>query len=363
MAYEFRLPQESGLPDKEGVVVNWFKEEGHPVAAGELLLEVQFEKITFEVHAPVSGVLSKILCARGDVVRVGQPLCLIEEAQISGAPGSVAEIRATPAARRLARELSVDISKVPGTGPGGRITEDDVKAFANAADVTGPGGDAVKRVPLTPIQKTVGRRMLESLREAAQFTVGREVNVTPLTEFRAQLKQTGSAVTLTDLVHRAVVLALADYPELQAVLDGDHMVIPSAVHLGFAVARGNDLLVPVIRNAQKLSLDQLASERRRLTRAVLNEEAAPSDLQPGTFTVSNLGTLGVDFFTPVLYLPQVAILGVGRILDRATIEGTEVRLTRSLTLSLTVDHRLINGALAARFLARLSELLAEPWKL
>lgn len=361
MAYEFRLPQEFGLPDKEGVVVNWFKEEGQPVEAGELLLEVQFEKVTFEVRAPVSGVLFKILCAQGDVVRVGQPLCLIEEAQASVVPGPPGEVRATPAARRLARELGIELSRVRGSGPGGRITEDDVRAFA-AALKTAPTGEG-RRVPLNPLQRTVGARMLESLRKTAQFTVGREVDVTALTEFRAQLKRAGSPVTLTDFVHRAVVLALADYPDLQAVLEGDQMFIPQAVHLGFAVARGNDLLVPVIRNAQKLSLEQLANERRRLTDEVLNEVIKPDELQGGTFTVTNLGTFGADFFTPVLYPPQPAILGVGRTLDRVVIEGGEVRPVRCLTLSLTVDHRVINGALAARFLSRLAELLAEPTNL
>ncbi|WP_231967988.1 dihydrolipoamide acetyltransferase family protein [Thermanaeromonas toyohensis] len=215
-------------------------------------------------------------------------------------------------------------------------------------------------MPLTPTQRLVGARMLQSLRETAQFTVGREVDVSALAALRAELKRAGSPVTMTDFIHRAVVLALVEHRELQAVLDGDELVLPAAVHLGFAVARGDDLLVPVIRNAQNLSLNELAAERRRLTEAVLQGRIRPDELQGGTFTVTNLGTYGIDFFTPVLYPPQSAILGVGRTVERPVLEGGKVRPAHVLTLSLTVDHRVINGAPAARFLARLAELLSRP---
>lgn len=345
MALEFCLPAVAEA-EAEGFVVNWFKNEGQPVRAGDLLLEVQFEKVNTEVTAPQDGVITKILIPQGMPVRVGQPLCLIAvasevEAAVTSAPR---EVLATPSAKRLARELGVDLSAVPGTGPGGRIGEDDVKRHAASG----------RREPLSPAQRITGERMLQSLRETAQFTLGREVEATALVGLREALKQAGSPVSLTDLLHRAVVLALVEHPRLQAQLEGDDLVYPDAVHLSFAVPRGNDLLTPVIRDASARSLQELARERIRLTEAVQAGQVTVLDLQGATFTVSNLGALGIDFFTPVLNPPQPAILGVGRTVERG---GGSAQV---MMLSLTVDHRVINGATGAAFLATLARLLEEP---
>jgi len=393
MPYEFRMPNvvSNGI---EGFVVNWFKDEGQPVQAGELLLEVQFEKAAIELQAPVSGILTKILCPQGHVVKVGQPLCLIEEksTEVAGGSGSAVppvhvpeetphfhgeterttqstpvdsqvhssntgDVRATPAARKLARELGIPLEAVPGTGPGGRITEEDVKNFAQRSEKTNL---TARRVPLTPTQRLVGSRMLQSLRETAQYTLGREVDISALIKIRMELKQKGSPANITDLIHKAVVQAILENPVMQAVIDGDDMVVPAEVHLGFAVARGDELLVPVIKNAHRLNLNEMAAERRRLTDAVLQGIIKPEELQGGTFTVTNLGTYGVDFFTPVLYPKQSAILGIGRIVERPVLENGNIRSAQFMTLSLTVDHQVINGAPAARFLNRLAELLSQP---
>ncbi|HYF94985.1 MAG TPA: dihydrolipoamide acetyltransferase family protein [Symbiobacteriaceae bacterium] len=311
--HEFCLPEGIGPAGAEGAVINWFKDEGQPVKAGELLLEVQFEKVASEVCAPADGVLSRILCAPGEAVRAGQPLCLILPAAVE----PTREVRATPAARRVARELS-------------------------------------------GAQRITGERMLQSLRETAQFTLLREAVVTALMALREKARQAGDPWTLSDLLHRAVVLALAEHPLLQAVHAGDHLVLPEEIHLGFAVARGDDLLVPVIRSAGGADLRRLSAERRRLTAAVLGGQAAPADFEGATFTVSNLGLLGADAFTPVLNPPQPAILGVGRAVERPVVREGQVVPGWVLTLCLTVDHRVINGAPAARFLDRLATLLGAP---
>ncbi len=372
---EFCLPAIAEA-EAEGFVVNWFKDEGQAVKAGELLLEVQFEKVTTEIQAPQDGVIGKILCPQGEAVRVGQPLCtILEQGEVK--PDSEAatpketsapvqtprEIRATPAAKRLARSLGIDLTHVPGTGPGGRIGEKDVKAFAERASQTAKlaeGEPVSRREPLSPAQRVTGERMLQSLRETAQFTLGREVDVTALVALRARAKETGSLVTLSDLIHRAVVLALAEHPRLQAQLEGSDLVMPETVNLGIAVARGADLLVPVIMGAQNLGLNELAAERRRLTRAVLEGRVAASDLQGATFTVSNLGAFGIDFFTPVLNPPQSAILGIGRTVERPVFKGRTIQPAHFIALSLTVDHRVINGSTGAEFLATLAKLLAAP---
>lgn len=360
MPYQFRLPDETAEPGAEGFVVNWFKDEGQALQAGDLLLEVQFEKVITEVNAPADGVLVQILCPQGEPVKAGQPLCLIRErAEAPPAPqrreappapvesdGAPREIRSTPAARRLARELGVDLARVSGTGPGGRIGEEDVRALG--------------REPLSPAQRLTGERMLASLRETAQFTLGREVDVTVLARLRARAKAGGSPVSLSDLIHRAAVLALAAHPRLQATLEDGHLVLPGAVHLGFAVSRGEDLLVPVIRDAQNRGLAELAAERQRLTEAVLNNRVQAADIAGATFTISNLGAHGIDFFTPVLNPPQSAILGVGRTVERPAFRDGAVVPAQFLTLSLTVDHRVVNGAPGAAFLATLADLLREP---
>ena len=386
MSLEFRLPMDVVQDSSsEGFVVNWFKEEGDTVRAGELLLEVQFEKVNIEIDAPTDGVLIKILVPQGEVVRPGQPLCIIEEEKkveeivstgvasqsTGGAAGSPeekvetatrgrggTEVRATPAARRLARELGIRLEEVRGSGPGGRITEADVRAHAAQATSSRVATE-VRRERLSPAQRVTGQRMLESLRNAAQYTLGRQVNVTALVKLREELKRSGSPVTLSDLIHRAVIMALLEHPRLQSKLEGDEVIIPSGVNLGFAVARGDDLLVPVIRDAHTLSLEELAGARRRLTEAVLKGRVEREELTGGTFTVTNLGPYGVDFFTPVINPPESAILGVGRIVQQLVLDEG-VRPAHFITLSLTVDHRVVNGAPAAAFLARVAELLSAP---
>jgi pyruvate dehydrogenase E2 component (dihydrolipoamide acetyltransferase) len=380
---EFCLPAVAE-PDAEGFVVNWFKDEGQPVKKGELLLEVQFEKVTTAIEAPQDGVLTKILTPQGEPVRVGQPLCLIADAAadsgaVAGpAPGAAAPAgvasppasadapRATPAARRLARELGVDIAQVKGSGPAGRISEEDVRRFAAAPKATAapaPLSIAGGREPLSPAQRVVGERMLASLRESAQFTLGREVEVTALVALRARLKKAASPITLGDLLHRAVVIALGRHPHMQAQLEGgepQRLRLPDGVDLGFAVARDRELLVPVIRGAHALDLAGLAAERARLTEAVRSGTASALELQGGTFTVTSLGGYGIDFFTPILNPPQPAILGVGRTVERLVMRNRTIEPAHFLTLSLTVDHRVINGADGAAFLATLADLVAAP---
>lgn len=385
MPFEFRLQSDIVEEDAEGFVVNWFKEEGQPVRAGELLLEVQFDKVSMEVDAPIDGIILKILVRQGEVVKPGQPLCLIQEegeagedahaskeasgetaaAEKSGSTSATGpaetpnrELRATPAARRLARELGVRLEDVRGTGPGGRITEADVRAFADTSAQKVSTG--VRRERLSPAQRVISQRMLESLRNTAQYTLSREVEVTSLIALREELKRSGSPVTLSDLIHRAVIIALTEHPKLQAVLEGDELLLPDGVHLGFAVAHGEDLLVPVIREAHGLTLEELATERRRLTSAVKEGKIKGEELSGATFTVSNLGPYGVDYFTPVLNPPQSGILGVGRVTERVVLEQGKTQSALFLTLSLTVDHRVINGAPAAAFLSRIAELLSSP---
>jgi len=363
MSPEFRLPDGIAEVGAEGIVVTWFKGEGQAVRAGELLLEVQFEKVSSEVHAPADGVLQRIRIPQGGSVRPGDVLCELA----AGATAPVArEVVASPAARRLARELGVDLTGLAGSGPEARITEADVRAAAtaaapaSAASPTAAPAPAGRREPLSPAQRTVAERMARSLQSTAQLTLGREADVTALLAARERLKAAGSAATLTDLIHRAVVLALAEHPRLQAQWEDGGLFHPDGVNLGFAVARGDDLLAPVIHAAQGLGLEALAQERRRLSEAAAAGQLTPRELEGGTFTVTSLGPQGIDFFTPVLNPPQAAILGVGRVVRRPGLQGEAVVPRAYLTLSLTFDHRVVNGDPAARFLAAVASRLEAP---
>ena len=310
----FRLPDGIAAAGAEGIVVTWFKAEGEAIRAGELLAEVQFEKVSTEVHAPADGVLERIRIPQGGTVRPEDVLC--------------------------------EIGAVAGEAPA-----------ATAAPAAAPAG---RREPLAPAQRAVAPRMAGSLQSTAQLTLGREVDVTGLVAARERLKAAGSAATLTDLVHRAVILALAEHPRLQAQWQEDGLFIPVGVNLGFAVARGDDLLAPVIQAAHNLGLEALAQERRRLSEAAAVGRLLPRELAAGTFTVTSLGIQGIDFFTPVLNPPQAAILGVGRVVRRPGLLGEAVVPRHYLTLSLTFDHRVVNGDPAARFLAAVADRLAAP---
>lgn len=389
MEYIFHLPTLTE-GDEEGAVVTWFKAEGEPVAEGELLLEVQFAKVATEITSPVSGVLAEILVGQGRPVKVGQALCRImtedgagasadkpaaaeataapAEKQAAAQPAAVAPAerpRSTPAARRLARELGIDLAQVKGTGPGGRITEDDVRRAAEGEAPAAEKREAVTDLPgawqpMSTVQKIVASRMLTSLQESAQFTLSREVDVTALVELRERWRGSEAGVTLTDLIHRAVIVAIESHPRIQAILSGDNVFVPDGVHLGMAVPRDDDLYVAVIRSAHALDLPGLAAERRRLNQRIQEGRATADEMQGATFTVTNLGAQGIDVFTPILNPPNPATLGVGRVRPVAAVVDGHVQVRHAVWLSLTVDHRVINGAPGAEFLQTLAEIFAAP---
>ena len=320
MSQAFHLP-EIGAAVAEGYLVTWFKGEGDPIREGEPLLDVQFEKVTTEITAPLAGWLERILIPQGQTVRVGEVLALLRtEAEGPGAegPGDEGE-------------------PLRGEGP--------------AADSGAPGG---RLEPLAPEQRAVAGRLVQSLRDAAQLTLGREVDVTDL------LRRRRPESSITDLILKAVAMALPDHPRISAQWREEGLLLPEGVHLGFAVAVGPSLVVPVIRDARAKSLDQIAADRRLLTEKARQGRLSPGDVGGGTFTVTNLGPQGVDFFTPILNPPQSAILGVGRVVERPALVAGRLEGRRYLVLSLTFDHRVINGAPAALFLGRVATLLEEP---
>ena len=401
MAIEVRMPK-FGLTMQEGTVQRFFKAAGDQVAEGEPLYEIETEKVLYEVEAPGSGVLALTMAEPEAVIPCGGLVAVIAEAgepleevlarygQAAGvsqrppaaaagaaAPPSAGAAAAAPAeggrrpvspvARKLAAELNVDLDKIAGTGPGGRITREDVERAAAApaaakpipaapaSPVSAPRPSAEPArahpatVPFRGMRKTIADRMQQSLQQAAQLTITSEADVTAAVEFRTRAGKEAD-FTYTDLMIQAVARALKRHPRLNARLTEVGIVLLEEVHVGMAVALEEGLIVPVIRDADRKTLSQIAAESKVLGEKARKGQLKLEDVSGGTFTVSNLGMYGVDAFTPIINLGETAILGVGRIVEKPAIYRGEIARRSMMTLSLTFDHRLIDGTPAAAFL-------------
>jgi len=375
-----------GMAMKKGTLKRWLVAEGGAVELGKPLLEVMTEKINAVVESPASGVLGRVVVAPNTELPVGALLALIGEAGdvfppaqelgqpgqpggpgqpvAAAAPAAAPEVLASPAARRLARDLGIDIAEVAPSTAGKRITTDDVEAFAAAREAAPPAPPAAGRtIPFTGIRKVVAERLHDSLRGMAQVTISREADVSGLVGLRERLAPgfeaaSGIHLTYTDLFVEVVARLLTEHPLLNTTLDGDTIVAWEAVHMGVAVALEDGLIVPVIRNSHCRPLREIAADRVELTGKAQAGTLNLEEVEGGTFTISNLGSFGADSFTPIVNPPQCAILGIGRIVDKPVVVDGTVQVRPTMWLSLTFDHRLVDGAPAARFLQALSDSLA-----
>ena len=275
------------------------------------------------------------------------------------------EILASPMAKKLAREHGIDLAQVKGMGAGGRITEKDVLAFVEtrqALSPTRPPGAPPQVIPFIGMRQAVAQRMTESLQTMAQVTLLTEADVTEMVRMRERLKQRFD-LTYTDIIVKAVATALKEHPLLNAALVGEEIQLLSEIHIGVAVALEDGLIVPVVRDADKKSLQDIAQETKRLAEGARAGSLTVDEVTGSTFTITNLGMYEVDGFTPIVNPPEAAILGVGRIADRALVIQGGIHVRTTTTLSLAFDHRLVDGAPAAHFLAKLTSLLEnpEPW--
>ena len=393
MAVEVTMPK-FGLTMHEGTIQRFFKAVGEPVRAGEPLYEVETEKVLYEVESPASGVFAAALFDEGATVECGLTVAIIAEAgedpnairardsngakpaaspppeRTGAAPAAAAQQidRAasggrrpvSPVARKLAAELGVDLESVTGTGPGGRVTREDVERAAKApqlsrAKATLAPEAAARTIPVRGMRKTIAERMHQSLRDSAQLTVTSEADVTPATELRERLTREFD-FTYTDLLIQAVARALMRHPRMNSRLAGNEIIEQAQANVGLAVALEEGLIVPVIRDAARLSLREIAALSKELGEKARAGKLKLEDVSDGTFTISNLGTYGVDAFTPILNPGETGILGVGRIVEKPAIYRAEMTRRAMLTLSLTFDHRVIDGAPAALFLRTVIDL-------
>ncbi len=355
-------------------------------------MEVETDKSVVEVEAPASGILARVTAAPDDDIPVGQTIALVmepgEATSASGksanparpgkrkgraptrkptkAPAAVApspaanrqtgRTLASPAAKRLAKEQGLDLAGLTGTGPGGAVVARDV--LSTAPDAPAEAG-AGRSVPLSRMRRLIGERMASSKQTAPHFYLDMAVDMTGVESRREALKQQGTepVPSVNDFILKAVGRALADSPAMNASWTDKGIEQYGEVNLGMAVAVDDGLVVPVIRNADKLPLEELALRSRELATQAQNRKLMPTDYQGGTFTVSNLGMFGVDSFTAIINPPQCGILAVGRVAPRVVPHGDDIAVRSMMTMTLSADHRVVDGAIGARFLQRVKQQL------
>ncbi|MGZ3538493.1 MAG: dihydrolipoamide acetyltransferase family protein [Thermodesulfobacteriota bacterium] len=432
MAFEFKFP-DIGEGLTEGEIVRWLVKEGDEIKEGEPLVEVETDKALAEIPAPRTGVILKILAKEKEVVKVGQVIVVIGEKgeTLAATPskpsvGVVGELEeapeeapaaaekvpprkaaeevpprakiekevgrptpekptpageralATPAIRALARELGVDINKVQGTGPEGRVLEKDLRQAAEAKakpaeevkeikkarkyDLYG----SVERIPLRGVRRSIAKAMVKSIYTAPHVSAMDDADVTELWRIREKEKKVaeskGIKLTILPFIIKAVVTGLTDHPYLNATLDDENeeIVLKKYINIGLATDTPEGLMVPVVKLAKEKSIFELAQELTQLTEKARNRTIDLADLKGGTFTITNYGAVRGIYGTPIINYPEVAILGVGRIQDRPVIRDGKVVVRRILPLSISFDHRVVDGAEAARFLNTVILRLEDP---
>jgi len=404
-----------GIEMTQGTITGWHAEPGQAVAKGDTLLDVETEKIVNSVEAPVSGTLRRILADVGATENVGALIAVFAAADVpepevdafvtgfrpadtgfepdggsasAPAPASTpspspssgdAAAKVSPIARRLAERLGIDISQVKGTGTGGRVSKEDVEAYAAtlqsggpapAAAPTGgttaasPAASAPTRERMTSMRATIAKRLLESKQSIPHYRLVIDVELTALNARRAALNAGSEGkVSVNDLIVRATALALVQHPTVNAQLQGDEIVKQPNADVCVAVASDAGLVTPIVRAADGKSVAQIAREVVDLAERARTNKLTRDEITGGTFTVSNLGMFGVDRFDAIINPPQVAILAVGAGKDRVIVRGGQPAVASVVTLTLSCDHRVVDGATGAKFLATLKDLLENPERL
>jgi pyruvate dehydrogenase E2 component (dihydrolipoamide acetyltransferase) len=411
MAYEFKFP-DIGEGLTEGEIVRWLAKEGDEVKEGQPLVEVETDKALAEIPSPRTGVILKILAKEKEIVKVGQVIIIFgEKGETLAAPpprpksvGVVGELEeapeeapaiearteaarpalvsehalATPAVRALAKELGVDINKVKGTGPEGRVLEKDVRQVAEGKEkpveeVKKPTKvkkydlyGYVERIPLRGVRRSIAKAMVKSKYTAPHVTTMDEADVTELWKIREKEKKAaekkGIKLTILPFIIKAVIAGLSEHPYLNATMDDENeeIILKKYYNIGFATDTPEGLMVPVVKNAKDKSILQLAEELTQLAEKARNRTIDLADLKGGTFTVTNYGALGGIYGTPIINHPEVAILGVGKIKEKPVVRDGKIEIRKILYLALSFDHRVVDGGEAARFLNTVIARLEDP---
>jgi len=409
---------------EEGTILSWMKKVGDEIAVGDEIVEIETDKANMAYESDVAGTLTEILAQEGETLPIGSPIAkvgdsdgsekeegqgpagedvasfsdpappppqagssdtTVDPSERDQAPPPSADgerVKASPVARRIAKEKGVDLATIQGSGPGGRIVKKDVKKAASSPDQPAPA-EAPASAPtaespetakgqttyedLSKLQSTIARRMSESKATAPHFYLQAEIEMSRAVEARARLKASageGEVVpSFNDMVVKACALALREHPRANGAYRDGRFELYSRVNVGVAVAAQDALVVPTVFDADRKGLRQIATESRALAQKVRDGQVTPPELSGGTFTVSNLGMYGIDNFSAVINTPQAAILAVGAIVERPVVHEGEIVPAHMLGVTLACDHRILYGAPAAEFLARVRALLEEPLSL
>ncbi|WP_088548455.1 dihydrolipoamide acetyltransferase family protein [Paenibacillus aquistagni] len=415
--FEYRFP-ELGEGLHEGEIIKMHIKPGDKITDDDIIMEVQNDKAIVEVPSPVNGTVLEVLTKDGQVCHMGEVVAIIDaegdipeqaapadnhaaqeeapapaaeapKAEAAAAPAAPnAEVLATPSVRKLARDLGVDIAVVPGTGKAGKITREDVEAFANGgapaaapaakedaapaastAAAAAPAADRnaeEERVPFKGIRKAISNAMVKSAYTAPHVTIMDEVDVAELVAFRTRLKpimeQKGTKVTYLPFIVKALIAAVRKFPVLNAMIDEEsqEIVYKKYYNIGIATDTDNGLIVPVIKDADRRSIWMIADDIRDLANRGREGKLAPTEMKGSTISITNIGSAGGMFFTPIINFPEVAILGTGRITEKPVVKNGEIVAAPVMALSLSFDHRIIDGATAQNAMNYIKQLLANP---
>jgi pyruvate dehydrogenase E2 component (dihydrolipoamide acetyltransferase) len=390
----------------EGTLLKWHKKPGDKISIGDVIAEVETDKATMEMEAFDEGVIAEIVVKEGGVVKVGEPIAMLEGG--SSAPKKVeapaaakapapavtvpgvptapkpkpqattggARVKASPLAKKIALERGINLSSVQGTGPGGRILASDVPASGAAPRTAAPAAATIKidvpfsasdkKVPLSGMRRTIADRLLASKTQIPHFYLTMEIDAGPLSRLRRDVNSAAEAsgspkITVNDFILLATARTAAQHPRVNAAFAGDSVVEYSGVHLSVAIAVEDGLVTPVVRDAQNLSLRGISAAVKDLATRARSKKLKPEEYQGGTLTVSNLGAYGVDSFYAIINPPQAAILAVGAIVKKPVVNAQDqIVIGHRMSISLSGDHRVVDGAVGAEFLAALRKSLESP---
>lgn len=404
---EFKLP-DLGEGITEGEILKWMTKEGDVVKEDQPIVEVMTDKVNVQIPSPKSGRVSKILVKEGDVAKVGQTIIVIDDGSKAGPgaahpptapprpaatappapqnlppkPSPTQRVLATPATRRLARELGVDIAAVRGSGPQGRVTDDDVRRSAPGRGISTvtvqapapptpaptPGGKE-EVVPLRGLRRTISERMARSLRTTAQVTHVDEADMTELVllreAFKGSAEKRGVRLTFLPFIIKALVPALKEFPYVNSTLDeaAGNIVLKRYYNIGIATDTEQGLVVPVAKDVDRKDIFDLAGEIERLSAKARSGQLTLDEVRGSTFTITNVGAIGGLFATPIINVPEVAILGLHKIAKRPVVRDGKIEVRDTTYLSLSFDHRVFDGAYAARFTSRVIETIQDTKRL
>ena len=377
-----------GLTMTEGTIEKWLKQEGDRVEKGEPLVEIITEKINFQYESPASGILRKILHHEGETVPVTTPIAIIaEEGEAvveveivkpeipveAPLPAAVQReskepskrIFVSPIARKMAQEKGIDLSSIKGSGPTGRIIKMDVLKAVEKVVAPPMQKPSEKLIPLKGIRRIIAKRMTESFQNVPHFYLSLEIDMTSCLALHEQLREEVERrnklrLTLTDILVKVTASTLKDHPMINSRIEGDQIHLLGEINIGVAIALEGGLIVPVVRHADRKSLTEIALTLRDLTHKAREGKLSLEEVGGGTFTLSNMGMLGVDKFNAIINPPECSILGVGRTVEKPVFHGGEIKVRPMAWFSLSSDHRIVDGAIAALFLNHIRKLIENP---